>query len=161
MGDRALGVTAPCPDSLAHAAAIGGGFSHLLFMIVSDCAAFPSEESWPLHTDTGMKSCCLFQSVFQHFSLQTASLLYAYQVTSVLGWLPTQLHLGSVAQESSAHYLHKDLCPQGFSAEILRSCGFAHEWALEMGKRSFRFKSARKRWHSCASSRLPKLFSMD
>lgn len=66
-----MGMTAPCPDSLAHAAVIGGGFSHLLFMVVSDCAAFPGEESWPLHTDTGMKSCCLFQSVFQHFSLQT------------------------------------------------------------------------------------------
>lgn len=91
-------MTAPCPDSLTHAAAIGAGFSHLLFMILSDCAAFSGEESWPLHTGTGMKSFCLFRSVFQHFSLQTASLLYEYQVTSVLGWLPTQLHLGSVAR---------------------------------------------------------------
>lgn len=148
MGDRALGMAAPCPDLLTHAAATGGGFSHLLFVIVSDCAAFPGEESWPLHTDTGMKSCCLFQSVSQHFSRQAASLLYEYQVTSVLGWLPTQLHLGSVALESSAHHLHKDLCPQGFSAEMLQSFSFAHRWALEMGKRSFRFRCARKRWHS-------------
>lgn len=63
-------MTAPCPDSLTHAAAIKGGFSHLLFTTVNDCVTFPVEENWPLHVDTGMKSFCLFQSLLEHFSLQ-------------------------------------------------------------------------------------------
>lgn len=57
----------PCPDSLTHAAAVKGGFSYLLCTIINDCVTFSLEENRPLHVDTGMKSFCLFQSVFQHF----------------------------------------------------------------------------------------------
>ena len=148
MGDRALVTTAPRPDSLTHAAAIKGGFSHLPFTIVNDCVTFPVEETRPLHVDTGMKSFCLFQSVFQHFCLQTASLLYEYQVTSALGWLPTKLHVGYTAQEPSSHCLHRDLCQLGSATEVLWSFGFAHGQSLEMGKRDFRFRRPRKRCHS-------------
>lgn len=73
-----------------------------------------------------------FQSVFQQFCLQRVSLLYEYQVTSALGWLPAKLHIGCVAQEPSPHCLHKDLCQVGFSTEML--------WS--------RFRKARRRCHS-------------
>jgi len=64
MGDRALVTTAPCPGWLRHTAVIKGGFSYLPFVTINGCVTFSVEENWLLHMDTGMKSFCLFQSVF-------------------------------------------------------------------------------------------------
>lgn len=114
-------MTASCPDLLPDAAAaeIKDGFSHLLFTTVNDCVTCPVELA-PSHRCRNEVLLPLsFQSVFQHFCLQRVSLLYEYQVTSALGWLPAKLHIGCVAKEPSSHCLHKDLCQVGFSTEML------------------------------------------
>lgn len=157
MGDRALVTTAPCPDSLACTAAIKGGFSHRLFTIVNDCIAFPVEENRPLHVDTGMKSFCLLQSVFQHFCLQFLFFkshrwpqrLDGFQQNCALVTRPRSLRLVA---------LHKDLCQPGFSTETLRCFGFARGQSLGMSKRDFRRPTKRYPNWASVSTGLSKLF---